>query len=589
MSSDDAVDHFCGRIIDRRELAEDAFAEGRQYASYHGCRILFRGYLADRADLCRCLGLQNEHPSDAEILAHAFREWGRNLQAHVLGEYAVAIYDPAAKIALLTHDALGVVPMFYSTGLDSITFSTRISDLVNLAAARSLDEEFLADYLVRGTTTTSRTPYRSIRRILPGQTIWWSNGCIKEFRTWTLDDVSDLPLMSGAEYEEQLLFLLDAAVRSALDAVRPTWLALSGGLDSSTVASIAARQGAEKLAAYSVISPEWPDVDEQRWMRAVVERYGIEWHPLDVRTVLPFSRLPDTFIGEPTECVIDIELLNAQQQLISSNGARVLLTGIGGDIILGATRGEIPVHLADPLLRGRPIRAWRVMSEWKERTGSSRSTSYWALRGLGYPAVSHVLRKRRLANDNVPLPPWIRPEYARDKNLLLRETMLWGPRCKSPSRQSVSDDLWGGAGAFEPPWPTGFVARHPLLYRPLVEFMWGVPWNERLRPRCDRYLQRRTLEGILPELVRRRAGKSAGSAALVEGLRCSRDWLDYLCDAPKIAEHGIADADKWRTAVRQASVGHTHGDRHFVTGIALEVWLKNLTETRTPSAVANLG
>ncbi|HWT07028.1 MAG TPA: asparagine synthase-related protein [Xanthomonadales bacterium] len=120
--------------------------------------------------------------------------------------------------------------------------------------------------------------------------------------------------------------------------------------------------------------------------------------------------------------------------------------------------------------------------------------------------------------------------------------------------------------------------RHPLLYRPLVEFMAGVPWEQKLRPRCDRYLQRRALEGVLPELIRRRATKGNGNPAIVEGLRRSRDWIAYLCDDPQLAQRGIVDRERWRTVVRQASVGQTHDDKNFLAAVAVEVWLKQLRE-----------
>jgi len=131
--------------------------------------------------------------------------------------------------------------------------------------------------------------------------------------------------------------------------------------------------------------------------------------------------------------------------------------------------------------------------------------------------------------------------------------------------------------------------RSPLLYRPLVEFMYSIPWGQKLRPRCDRYLQRRALKGVLPEAVRRRGTKASGSAALIEGLRRSKDWIPYLCDTPLMAEAGIADADEWRRSVRQAAVGQTHGDCYFLAGVAVETWLRGLAGLRHARAPARGG
>jgi asparagine synthase (glutamine-hydrolysing) len=127
-----------------------------------------------------------------------------------------------------------------------------------------------------------------------------------------------------------------------------------------------------------------------------------------------------------------------------------------------------------------------------------------------------------------------------------------------------------------PVTPNSYEVRFPLLYRPLVEFMSAIPWEQKMRPRCDRYLQRRALKGVLPEVVRRRASKARGTWSLVEGLRRSKEWVQYLCDSPLMAEHGLADAEEWRQAVRQAAVGQTHGDMYFMAGVAVEAWLKGL-------------
>ncbi len=585
--NDSVVGDFHGRLgtDDRFDPTRFDTAPRSRPHEYLDCRLWVRGYLADRDELTRDLGLKPGERTDGELLAHAFRAWGTKLQEHVLGEYAVVVYEPATGDGLLTHDSLGIVPLFYTASPDGVRFSTRITDLVDAAAIRGLDEEFLADFLVRGSSTTERTPYRHIQRLMPGQTLSWRDGRLKKIRSWKLGDGEPLHCRNDAEYEEQLRSLIGAGINSALANHGPTWIALSGGLDSSTVASVAAHAGVPDLAAYSVISPSWPHADEQRWMRAVVDTYDIPWHPVDVERVLPFSRLPDVFVGEPTECVIDWEMMRVQNQLLSSHGAQVMLTGAGGDVVLGASRGEVPIHLADLLVRGKPLQAFRAMSDWRREAKSQRSHTYWLFKSLLEPAANHLMNKRNRGADPHTLPPWIDDSYARDNHLARREEATWTPRSALPSRQVISDSLWAFSAGMDPPTPMSFVQRHPLLYRPLVEFMWKVPWEQKLRPNCDRYLQRRALRGILPELVRRRASAAPGTSALVEGLRRSPEWQDYLCDQPMIVDYGIANKTRWRDAVKQASVGQTHGDKYFITGVAIEVWLKQLAEIRILSAL----
>src|SRR3712207_4628922 len=139
--------------------------------------------------------------------------------------------------------------------------------------------------------------------------------------------------------------------------------------------------------------------------------------------------------------------------------------------------------------------------------------------------------------------------------------------------------------------PAPYELRRPLLHAPLVEFMFGVPWEQRLRPDCDRYLQRRALRRILPESVRLRGNKGAYSQVVFDGLRRSREWTDLLTESPRLAERGIVDLGRWREAVTQARFGRTYTDRHFLTAVSLEAWLQQLEARRaaripTPPAPA---
>ena len=549
-----------------------------------GCRVLLRGYIAGRAALEERFGIvaASRRASDVQLMAHAYRTWGRDLQAHVLGEYAAVVYDVQARTALLVHDALGLTPLFYARRAGGVAFATDIVDLVDADASGTLDDAYLADFLATGAMTGERTPYPAIRRVLPGQSLWWSGCELRALRTWDLADVAPVRCRDDAEYEEYFRALLSAGVQAARDPGGPTWTALSGGLDSSSITSVAANDDARDLAAYSITCRTWPDADEERWMRTVIERYALPWHKAELEAMLPFSRLPGGFHGEPTHTVIREQQLQVENELMRSHGARVMLSGHGGDVVLCASPGDVPAHLADPLFDGNPFAALRALSSWKHGARDGRSTSHWLLHGLVEPAIDHVRGHRIRGGEQGALPPWFDAGYVRAMRLDDRARRNVAPRCRWPGRQALSQALWmmSMATATIPQRRMAFTIRNPLLYRPLVEFMYAIPWEQKLRPRCDRYLQRRALAGVLPEPIRRRATKGNGNPALVEGLRRSRDWGAYLCDTPLIAQRGIVDADRWRLAVRRASVGQTHEDRFFLSAVAVEAWLKQLTEHR---------
>jgi asparagine synthase (glutamine-hydrolysing) len=577
------VNGFCGCLTDLGafELAAECSPPEEQL----GCQVLVSGYIAGRDDLRRTFSSDAaSHPSDAELLAHAFRKWGPHLPAHVLGEFAAVIWDIRAKTALLTHDSLSLAPLFYARRSEGLVFATHIAELVDDAATQRLDDEYLADFLAHGFITGERTPYRTIRRLLPGESLWWSGGQLRPVRSWNLADVPSHRCRNDAEFEEQFRELLAAGVRSSLAASGPTFISLSGGLDSSSIACAAAGFGASHLAAYSVICPHWPDTDEQPWMQAVVEHCHMAWHKVDVEDILPFSTLPSGFHGEPSQIAMNEKQLCFQDDLLRSLGSTVMLTGNGGNTLLGAYPGEIPAHLVDALFDGKPIAALRSLRSWRNKSNERRSYSYWLSRALILPAFEH-LRGRNVSDRRLSFPPWLKRDYAQKMRLEERARSRIAPACRNPGRQQLWDSLWTLSLAMTSIQQRrmSFDLRAPLMYRPLVEFMCGIPWEQKLRPRCDRYLQRRALKGVLPELVRRRATKGSGNPALVEGLRRSSDWFDYVCDKPQMAERGMVEAAQWRDAVRQASVGQTNDDRFFLAGVAVESWFKQL-ETHAANA-----
>lgn len=573
-------DRFLGRLTSdgMLQIVTDG---GAAFPEVHlNCSILMRGYIANRADLSGRLGIYGAGTaSDAKLLAGAFRRWGSSLQVHVLGEYAACIFDLAERTALLTHDALGLVQLVYSSDEGGISFGTHLLDVLDLIQDRRIDEGYIASYLATGQVTTERTPYKSVYRLLPGMSLRWAPDRYRTVRTWDLADTEPLECKDDREYEERFKSLLEAALRATVDEVGVTWVALSGGLDSSSVLCVAGKLGMQNVGAYSFIAPHHPESDEQQWAQAAVEQFGSSWRTVDVETVLPFSAPPDNsfYEGEPTLAAVDVKGRQLLNDLSSSAGVTTILTGHGGDAVLGSYPGSIPPHAVDLLFAGRPVEAFVALREWKARNHERRSWSFLISRAIFEPTVAHLSGNKFESSRPLPLPPWIEPCYSRDMKLPVESRKRSATRDWYPGRQQIWDSVWTHSlSAGRPSSNAGYDVRRPLLYRPFLEFMYAVPGEQRIQPDCDRYLHRRALKGILPESVRRRGRKVFGTWAYVEGLSRSPSWREYLCDDPQIVRLGITSAAAWRKAVQQASVGHTAGDRFFFSGVALEAWLKGL-------------
>jgi asparagine synthase (glutamine-hydrolysing) len=571
---------FSGLLSVHGGLDTAGFENSPTPGEHLGCRVLFQGSIANRSELVRRLGIAGDQ-SNTVVLATAYRTFGIDLPVHVLGEYAAVIHAPASGQALLTHDSMGLAPLYIYECQEGLFFATHLIDMLDATANFLLDEEYLADYIALGVITSERTPFLGIRRLMPGRSLRWSNGRLSETVHWSLAAAPSLSFDSEEATEERFRQLLEAAVRGAMVESNSVWTHLSGGLDSSSVACMAAKLGAPRLAAYSAYAPNLPRADERRWMREVIDCWGMPWYSHNIETTLPFAEPPGAFLGEPAVSVISEAQSRSEDELFSAHGVETMLTGYGGDDVLGAFQGPVPMHLADPLFACRPLAALRGIEAWRVQSGERRSRSYWILRGLAEPAFRHALGLSVSATTLLPLQGWISWDYARKMRLEKRRSPLLAPRCRTPSLQQLADNLLIASlqmSLAKQRRPSGASLRSPLMYRPLVEFMAGLPADQHLQPRCDRFLQRRALKGILPEAIRRRAGKGVGSAPIVEGLARSPEWVDYLTKDSRMANLGIADPANWKQSVRQASLGQTHGDQFFLAGVAVEVWLRQLEE-----------
>jgi asparagine synthase (glutamine-hydrolysing) len=536
------------------------------------CRVAFAGYLANRNALCAQLRAHDAGATtDAQLVALAYRRWGERAQAHLLGEYAFAVFDPDRGALLLGHDALGLVPLFFSERGGALTFGTDLAELVGATGVGELDEEHLADCLALVRGRDERTPYRHIRRLLPGRGAAVRNGAIVTIAAYDPATAEPVAPARSAEYAARLRELVIEAIASALPATGTVWSDLSGGLDSSTIVSVALGTLGAKLEVVSAVFGRSEQADETEWIEAVLEMYSAPSHRIDADTVPPFSTAPDRFHPEPNGAPIVAAFNGARDALLSAHGVDVVLTGACGDAVFFGD-SPAPYALAD----AHPFALAGAVRRWSAGAPGHRSFAYWFERYVVAP------RLRRLAGAAVmprpALAPWLRTEYVRSMDLAGRSRRRFVD-VPTLGGEYYWDRIHQGAcitstGQYRS--PATYAHRNPLLYLPLVEFMAGVPWAENARPDEDRVLQRRALHGILPERTRLRRGKRGPTQAIFSGLESARAWLEMLTTRSALVERGYADPERWREMVKKARGGWSSPTAALMPAVALEAWFVTL-------------
>lgn len=541
-------------------------------------RVFWRGFIANRRELldeARRRGEPAADPADGELFARAFRWWGADLQKHVLGEYAVVATD--GRTAVLTHDALGLRPLFYRHAGSRLEFASHLEDLVARTGTGELDLEYVAEHLFADQHWGDHTPYRHLRRLRLGRTLVFRDGRLFERATWDLAAVRPLHLRPE-EYEERLRELIRDAVVGSSRAGGPVWAELSGGLDSSTVVCSASKAGIP-LEAISVVFGRSKRADDSKWMREVLDRHPMPWHRIDGDDPLPFSELPRRFSAEPHFGFVNCGWLRRYEEEVRAD---VVLTGLGGDQVFVGDK-PTPHFLADSIVR--PHRMIAEVDAWRGADEAKRSRLHWMLNAVARPWLD-FLRGRELRNEGAPpAAPWL-PAHRAPRR---RGAESLGRRAGSVGAQSFCEELYGYCNQLYPvnQATDAFEYRHPLLYRPLVEFMHAVPWEVKADPRGTRPLQRRALRGLLPERIRLRRSKTDADQPYYEGLRTGRAWIEALTDRPRLVELGLVEGAAWREAVSAARFGQAEFLSSFLATATLEIWLRQFESFRLPPPAAD--
>jgi asparagine synthase (glutamine-hydrolysing) len=545
--------------------------------SVDGCDVWFSGYIA---------GLEDTPGAAESALVAAWNKHGAGFQAGILGEYAYAVYVKRLAMWVLGHDALGLRQLFFTPHHGGLNIATRLEDLLDIVGVGELDEDYLADMFASGAHYGTRTPFAAVRRVGPGEALLLEGGSgVRSIVTHRPTSARAAPLCRE-QAVDKLRDLLRSAVHDAIPTRGEILTELSGGLDSSTVACLAADAAPGRCQYLSTIFNETPRADERAWIDIVRRQRDLPWHAVDANSHPPFAGLSTQFQAEPSRALLLSSYYDAIKGIVdsvaSAMGSATVLTGHGGDSVLFGDTPE-PFFLTDELTR-RPWGLMRAIADWQRRAATPRPFSYWLNRYALAPRWRMMLGRRLLVpTRDGRAARWMAEDYSRRVHLTARSR-----RAYLPSGLTAKDTyywerirtsaFWLATDIYQRPFAPAY--RSPLLSLPLVEFMAALPWQDQFEPDCDRPLQRLAMVGMLPEQTRLRRGKRGSDAAFYLALRRSAEWYDLLTERPRLADRGYVNGKRWREAVDKARFGHVEDIGAFLWACSLEAWLQDVERHR---------
>jgi len=278
--------------------------------------------------------------SDTEVILHLYEERGRECVNAFNGQFAFAIWDRRKRELFLARDRMGVRPIFYAVYAGRLLFASEIKALFeHPSLPRELDPIAIAQTFALWFPLAPRTGFQGVNELPPGSTMTVNERGVEIRRYWQMEFPSADEFRLGAPhpddwYADQLLELLDDAVRIRLRADVPVGAYLSGGLDSSVVTALARRQIGGQLKTFS-IGFESSEFDESQFQSSVVSHLGTEHRAFVCRG----ADIGEAFPSAIWHTERPILRTAPVPMMLLSRGVRaasikVVLTGEGADEIL---------------------------------------------------------------------------------------------------------------------------------------------------------------------------------------------------------------------------------------------------------------
>ena len=344
------------------------------------------------------LGCREAGVCDGELILRAWRRWGPGCPNRLLGDYAFALWDARRRTLFCVRDHIGARPFYYARTGERFVFASAVpAVLAAPGVSDRLDDDFVAAHLTHiALDTTTHTFFAAVRKLPPGHALTVTGeGRLRTERYWRPEDVPRVRPASDDACAQECLDLCARAVRDRLRGLGPVGAHLSGGLDSSGVAALAARelrrQGRAAPLAFTWLpdlgggAPKPEHEPEYALVGAVAGKEGLRTlhcglSPGDVLAMLRRDgTLPGVHVHINEEAV---------QRRAEALGVRVLLSGWGGDqsVSFSGFRGW-PEYL---LLTGR----WLELTAYLRRSHEGRSFRRLArvVLGLVHPELPRAVK-----------------------------------------------------------------------------------------------------------------------------------------------------------------------------------------------------
>ena len=528
--------------------------------------LIFNGEIYNYVELAaelRQRGHGFRSGTDSEVIVHLYEEEGAACVDRLRGMFGFVIWDARTHTLFAARDRAGVKPLYYTFQDGRFACASEIKALLeDPQTPRRPDPQGIAAFLFAESPLAERTTFAGIRQLSPGHCLTIRGGQLSIWKYWDVNYRYDHG-RSHAESAAVLYELLDETVRIHTRSDAPLGAHLSGGLDSSTVASLAARHRSP-LPTFSIrFSEGWP-YDESRYARAVAAFAGTR-HVEDTPSAPELGRLLPPLIWH-----MDMPMPNVGgfAYFVAARLARrhvtVSLTGHGGDEIFGGYPAQFQAAFNGVAFLDHP--AMTVPARPPLSTRLRRVLQRDGLSGVVRRLLARARRGRGGSLEDRwvqlhcgPTPdanPWLHARFLRDLGGYSPRADYLRPFVEAPTDSPFDRCLYHDLRCYLPTllhmedrasMAVSLESRVPLLDHRVIEFLATVPPEQKVPEGISKQLLRTAMTGRLPEEVLARRDK--GPFLVPTGA-----WFDTtlaplvrkVLHSPACLDRGVLDPDHLR-------------------------------------------
>jgi asparagine synthase (glutamine-hydrolysing) len=590
--------------IGMRRLSIIDLATGQQPLSNEdgSVWIVFNGeiynYLEVRAEIEK-KGHRFQTKSDTETIVHAYEEYGEDCPKKLNGMFAFAILDLRKQSLFMARDRLGIKPMYYYYDASKFVFASELKAILQIQdIPRNVELQALDMFLTFEYIPAPYTIFQNIAKLPPGHSLRVQDGKISIRKYWDLKFAERE--IKESEICEQLVALLQDAVKIRLMSEVPLGAFLSGGIDSSSVVALMSRVMDRPVKTFSIGFKE-SSYNELNYARLIAKHYKTEHQEFIIEPNA--LELTEKLVGHLDEPFGDFSIFPTY--LVSKMARQyvtVALSGDGGDELFAgydtyiankfARRynylpGVFRNHLVEPMLnripptekkKGLINRAKRFVegarlpdnlehTRWMiflQELEKSRLYTSETRDEISYPETYEFIRKYfRQANTDDDLN---RQLYVDIKTYLVDDILV------KVDRMTMATSLEG---------------RVPFLDYRFVEFTATLPSRLKMKGNDTKYILKKAMKNILPPEILTR-GKEGFSIPIKNWLRTDLKslMLDIL-HPDRIRQQGFFDPNYVQQLTDEHLAGKENHSHRLWALMVFGIW-QDIYLNHQPVVVENI-